>query len=265
MIDNETAEGINFSALWLSDRELYKQILRDNAAAYFKTPEEPALLEAIDRLIDDLSKDGPPEYVIADVVIDGGPGSINNLLCSDCPATCCLESNYISVGNGDLRAIAKYLGMPWKKCAKKHLRPTSGEFREWFYEKTKGKPEPWILRNVDPCEFLVDGRCQIYPVRPNGCRWYPLIWKKPDGYGVEIHQVCRYPLNIIISEIVGQFEPKHWKDPQPWMHFIRKRAAYTFETEGKKPGLTQEERIECYKKGNESIWRRVTNERRYDK
>lgn len=38
------------------------------------------------------------------------------------------------------------------------------------------------LRNVEGrCVFLVDGRCIVYPVRPEGCRLYPLVLDEARG------------------------------------------------------------------------------------
>jgi len=38
------------------------------------------------------------------------------------------------------------------------------------------------LRNVEGrCVFLVDGQCSAYPVRPEGCRLYPLVLDEARG------------------------------------------------------------------------------------
>ena len=258
MIDNEIADGIDFLKLFNEEPVRLRAIVINNIMTYLNEFNDD-LLKSVETLVDEVLVRGPPEYIIADVVIDGEPGSINNVLCSDCPATCCVDSNIISANHDDLVTIAKHLGMTWKKVAKKHFTPTPFVIKELIEEVTDGETARWVIKNVEPCEFLVDGRCQIYHVRPAGCRWYPLMLKD-ENYAIEMYNVCRYPLNILISEVVGRLDPQLWKHPEPWMYFIRKRAPYTFETEGKRDGLTQAERIEIYKKGNEAIWRRVKNE-----
>jgi len=38
------------------------------------------------------------------------------------------------------------------------------------------------LRNVDGrCVFLKGGLCSVYPVRPEGCRLYPLVYDEARG------------------------------------------------------------------------------------
>ena len=38
------------------------------------------------------------------------------------------------------------------------------------------------LRNVEgSCVFLVDGQCSVYPIRPEGCRLYPLVLDEARG------------------------------------------------------------------------------------
>ena len=43
----------------------------------------------------------------------------------------------------------------------------------------------------DRCVFLLEGRCRVYPNRPDGCVLYPLVWnvvsREPD-----LHEFCPY-------------------------------------------------------------------------
>lgn len=41
-----------------------------------------------------------------------------------------------------------------------------------------------------PCAFLVDGRCAVYPVRPEGCRLYPAVWDEALRSAVLDDEVC---------------------------------------------------------------------------
>jgi hypothetical protein len=34
---------------------------------------------------------------------------------------------------------------------------------------------PQLVNHAGHCVFLVDGRCAVYEIRPEGCRLYPLI------------------------------------------------------------------------------------------
>lgn len=47
-----------------------------------------------------------------------------------------------------------------------------------FYEYVAD--EPRLLLVKDRCIFLKDGRCLIYPIRPMGCRLYPLAMEMPE-------------------------------------------------------------------------------------
>lgn len=46
------------------------------------------------------------------------------------------------------------------------------------------------LRNIDGrCIFLIDGRCEAYRDRPDGCVLYPLIWYTEDEEP-GLHEFC---------------------------------------------------------------------------
>ena len=48
------------------------------------------------------------------------------------------------------------------------------------------------LRNVKGyCFFLRKGKCIIYPIRPEGCKMYPLIYNEEQGEGV-FDELCPY-------------------------------------------------------------------------
>jgi len=48
-----------------------------------------------------------------------------------------------------------------------------------------------LLTVEDRCVFLADGRCRVYPNRPDGCVLYPLVWNV-IGHEPDLHEFCPY-------------------------------------------------------------------------
>lgn len=82
--------------------------------------------------------------------------------CLDC-ANCC-KSHPPLITSGDIKRIAKHLGMPPKTFKRKYvLEDFNGE----------------LSFNYLPCHFLQeDNKCSIYEVRPNACREFPHMGQK---------------------------------------------------------------------------------------
>jgi len=77
--------------------------------------------------------------------------------CLDC-ANCC-TSIPAHVTKTDAKRISKYLGLKEKEFENKYL--------------VRDDDQDWVL-NSTPCVFLEDdNKCNIYDVRPKGCRQYP--------------------------------------------------------------------------------------------
>ncbi|KYH42822.1 MAG: putative Fe-S-cluster oxidoreductase [Candidatus Bathyarchaeota archaeon B63] len=58
-----------------------------------------------------------------------------------------------------------------------------------FAVKTR---EGWRLKNRSGrCVFLSGGRCIIYPIRPEGCRLYPLVYDEASGTA-RLDDLCPY-------------------------------------------------------------------------
>jgi Uncharacterised protein family (UPF0153). len=150
--------------------------------------------------------------------------------------------------------------MPYKKVIKKHMGYVPQEQIDMIKERFDADLPIMKLKRVHPCEFLNEDRCEIYPVRPRACRVYPLIQRADQGYGFELHPICRYPLNVFITEIVGRCPPELWKKPELWMYFVDARSRYRFIDEGITEAKDQKERINAYKKGNDWLWKFVRSE-----
>lgn len=109
--------------------------------------------------------------------------------CQDsCGGKCCKpwmngRSSFVFLTLKDRQRIAGYLKQPVHNFAKKSVfswtRFTTKVSEQWHLAK------PWFLaRNDDgTCQFLVDGKCKIYPVRPTQCRTFP-FW--PENLKEEI-------------------------------------------------------------------------------
>jgi Fe-S-cluster containining protein len=258
---------LNLPSLYEKDRSKLKALLSQYILDYLKIGRmETSDVDWVDEMLDYILENGPPEYCLVDVMENAGPDSMSTLLCTDCPAMCCKVSDVISVDFHDLKRMADFLKMPWKKCVKKHIGYVNQEIRDTIKANFEADMPMMKLRNTMPCEFLEDDRCAIYPMRPRACRVFPLIQYKGKGYGFELHRICRYPLNVFITEIVGRAPPELWKEPQPWMLFVKKRSEYTYDDEGLSEMEDQMDRIGAYKKGNEKLWKRARfeYEREYD-
>ena len=58
-----------------------------------------------------------------------------------------------------------------------------------FYHEVDGFLE---LKNIDNhCFFLRGKDCIIYPLRPEGCRIYPLVYQVDSGFAIW-HDFCKY-------------------------------------------------------------------------
>ena len=65
---------------------------------------------------------------------------------------------------------------------------SAGE-RDFYREADDGSLR---LTTVDDrCVFLVDGRCRVYPDRPDGCVLYPLVWNVVSNE-TDLHEFCPY-------------------------------------------------------------------------
>ncbi|MEA3506783.1 MAG: YkgJ family cysteine cluster protein [Elusimicrobiota bacterium] len=79
--------------------------------------------------------------------------------CCGC-GNCCREEGHIAVTSSEINAVSAYFSMSKKSFLKKHVEKINGRY--YFNEEFD-----------EPCKFLKDGKCLIYPVRPAQCRTFP--------------------------------------------------------------------------------------------
>lgn len=92
---------------------------------------------------------------------------------------CCKETEMI-VTNEEVETIIK-----------------RGFKREEFIQEVDGFLE---LRNSNGvCVFLKEGKCKIYDIRPQGCKFYPLIYDV-DKDCVVVDKDCPYHIEIRIKK-----------------------------------------------------------------
>ena len=79
--------------------------------------------------------------------------------CHGC-GNCCCEEGYIAINSSEISAVSSHLSMSKKSFIKENVVKLNGTY--YFNEE-----------NDEPCKFLKDGSCLIYPVRPAQCRTFP--------------------------------------------------------------------------------------------
>jgi len=93
--------------------------------------------------------------------------------CTQCGKCCTGSPGYTWVSENEIIALADYLRLSIEEFAKKYLRKVGAR---WSLLEDR--------RNWD-CIFLKDGKCTVYPVRPNQCKtypWWPDIVATPESW-----------------------------------------------------------------------------------
>ena len=62
----------------------------------------------------------------------------------------------------------------------------------------KRKRERFLRNSQGRCVFLGEDSCKIYSFRPEGCRFYPLVYNKNNGKAV-VHDLCPYGHEFKVS------------------------------------------------------------------
>lgn len=92
--------------------------------------------------------------------------------CRKCPhATapgCCYQKTMVDAQEG--LAIARHL-----RNGKMDTPELRKRLRELGEEMEAAGREDWFHNHRQPCVFLANGRCSIYPVRPHACRTYYVV------------------------------------------------------------------------------------------
>lgn len=106
--------------------------------------------------------------------------------CTEC-AHCCNTMTPIFLPE-DITRIAQHLGMTEDQFTEKHI----------VKEEDSGK---WVIAH-HPCQFLVDNKCSIYPVRPLDCAEFPHHDKRPfDEYNETFKgNIMHCPATLLLVE-----------------------------------------------------------------
>ncbi|MDA3793431.1 MAG: YkgJ family cysteine cluster protein [Elusimicrobia bacterium] len=104
--------------------------------------------------------------------------------CESC-GNCCREKGFVEVSDSEIKDIAKYLAVIRTHFIKKHINEVRDKL--CFNEH----PE-------EPCKFLKDNSCNIYPVRPKQCRTFP-YWRSIARNDDRIKEMLRYCEGIKIE------------------------------------------------------------------
>ena len=103
---------------------------------------------------------------------------LTQLTCCRCGA-CCRWPGYVRLSDGDVEAIAAFLGM------------SAAAFTERFTRLTADRHGLSLTEQPDQsCIFIdADNRCRVHAVKPAQCREFPASWSFP---GVEaVCPACR--------------------------------------------------------------------------
>lgn len=90
---------------------------------------------------------------------------------TSCGGKCCKpqwdgKAGYVFLTKGDMVSISGFLKKPIKAFAEK------AQFA--FTRFTKKESWQWFLKDGEKqCQFLKEGKCSIYEVRPTQCRTFP--------------------------------------------------------------------------------------------
>jgi Fe-S-cluster containining protein len=60
------------------------------------------------------------------------------------------------------------------------------------------KRDRYLKNQSGKCAFLGDNGCEIYSIRPNGCRLYPLVYNEKTNQAI-IHDFCPYGYMFMVT------------------------------------------------------------------
>jgi len=110
--------------------------------------------------------------------------------CEKC-GNCCRLCNPLVVSKEELKEIADYLRLSYKKLKKGNkIFP-------------RGRDYPGLFNiPAAPCPFLIRNSCSIYEVRPSVCRIFPMGWAMTrlfQGKGLMVPKKCAAIENILVE------------------------------------------------------------------
>jgi len=117
--------------------------------------------------------------------------------CEDCDHKVCCTACASAIMDHEVDAIARYLNISSKKFKKRYVVKVRNELGNISIVSRKLK---------EPCSFLKNGLCSVYPVRPRICRMYPFEVAANLGI-VRIEGIDLCPVATVIgNEIRDYFE-----------------------------------------------------------
>ncbi|MFP3952116.1 MAG: YkgJ family cysteine cluster protein [Candidatus Bathyarchaeia archaeon] len=85
--------------------------------------------------------------------------------------------------------------MPLTRCDIERISEHGYKIKDFVVKRKRERQ----LRNVNGrCVFLGDTGCEIYTFRPEGCRFYPLVYDENRGKAI-IHDSCPYGNEFKVS------------------------------------------------------------------
>ncbi len=110
--------------------------------------------------------------------------------CENC-GYCCKNENPIIICQQDIKKIAKYLDISYKKVRINYVRSEGGKL---------------FIKSSKPCIFYDnDKKCTIYEARPLVCRAYPYLNMKTDFSIETVPAIGRCPGSIEASRHYMEF------------------------------------------------------------
>lgn len=90
--------------------------------------------------------------------------------CQKCIGACCTIAGSVTVSDGDIERLSRYVGI------------STDEFKTVRVTVENGNPI--IKSSFDPCPFLKKGQCSVYEARPDTCREYHCWDAKDVAFGI---------------------------------------------------------------------------------
>ena len=85
--------------------------------------------------------------------------------------------------------------MPLSRLDIERISGRGYRFKDFVVKRRKGRH----LKNSNGrCVFLGDNGCKIYSIRPEGCRFYPLVYNESNGK-IVVHDLCPYGNEFKVS------------------------------------------------------------------
>lgn len=155
--------------------------------------------------------------------------------CEDCDSKVCCTAYASAINNHEIDAIARYLHTSSKNL-KRHVVKVHNRWGNVPIASQKLK---------EPCIFLKDGRCSVYPVRPRICRIFPF------EVGVDIGLVRLEGIEICpIATVIGDEICDYYKKVQHLFPDLDRQKEYDNKIVGDVAKTTMDAMNEAYTKAN---------------